>query len=486
MAQEMTFKNYYLDDYIVSSKEDKNIDFNRNATLDKNARFHDICNAIKKYFEQEWDRELGNKSNNSEIILDRQKKAIIGYTTEVNYFKDKIREFLKTNNMLHEWHPSWYENIVDAIFHENWGLAGIAKWKLMPDCPSAKIIGDRIYYLINGKLVLQEQRISKDRYEQLRKALLLKTPKVRLDSDYVEVYMLSGERISIYSGDVVKEGQACMVFRKYIVKNYTFEEQANRRTIPYESIPMFKAMVALGYRVAIIGAVRTGKTTFLTTWQQYEDPSLEGVMIETDPEIPLHVIMPNAPIMQLLADDEKLDTIIKSVLRSDADYIIAAEARDGRAYNMAVKIANKGTRRVKLTAHLSDPIDFCYDVANEIISIYGGKLDYHIIKTAKSFDYIFQFVQLKDKSQKRLKGIYEIRYNREDHSITIHQICKYNYETDSWTYKFDIGADKEEIAMEEDINAYKIFTSELKKLSELYPMKENNVFHPFYGKGGDN
>ncbi len=84
---------------------------------------------------------------------------------------------------------------------------------------------------------------------------------------------------------------------------------------------------------------------------------------------------------------------------------------DGVALNIAVKIANKGTRRVKMTFHCSDTMDFCYDVADEIVKSYGGSLYSTILKVAKSFQFVFQFVQLKDKSQKRLKSIYEIEYD---------------------------------------------------------------------------
>ena len=88
-------------------------------------------------------------------------------------------------------------------------------------------------------------------------------------------------------------------------------------------------MVSLGYNVAFTGAVRTAKSTFLSTWQAYENRELEGVMIETDPEIPMEKLMPEAPIVQLIADGDRLSAITKNLLRSDADYFIMAEARDG-------------------------------------------------------------------------------------------------------------------------------------------------------------
>lgn len=484
-TKDQQYAPFYLDTYLAALKQISFAKHNLlNLTTDKYTRFLNLCNAVKDFFKSEWDNEQGKNSDNTELLLQRQKNAIIGHVSEVNYFKDKIREYLKSNNLLEEWCPTWYENLIDAVFHENWGLDGIAPWKAMPESSSAKIIGNRIYFLIDGKAVLQEQKISPDRLDQLRKALLLKTPKKRLNESFSEVYMQSGERITIFYGDRVKEGQPSIVFRKYIVDNFSFEEQANRNTIPWDIIPMFKAMVKIGYNVAFIGPVRSGKTTFLTTWQSYENPELEGVMVETDPEIPLHKILPNSPIMQLIADGEDLLEIKKELVRSDADYLIMGEARDGYALDMSIEVANKGTMRSKFCYHIKFVEDFCYDVANKIVSVYGGNLDYHIVKVAKSYQYLIQLVQLADKSQKRLKGVFEVRYDRRDRVISFHQICKYDYDKDNWTFKYDIGLDKKEIAAEEDKSAYNIFDSELKKLSEKYPMPGDSILLPVYSKVG--
>lgn len=472
---------FYLDDYLENKQNQRDKDqetFMPPHASNQFDHFMQLCSNVSSNFIHEWENEQGKGNKSTDKLLEYQKKAIIGYRQEVNFFKSKINEYLKKNGLQHEWHPPWYHDLTTAIFHENWGLAGIAQWKEMQNSTSAKIIGERIYYLIDGKMVLQEQRIAKDRLKQLRKALLLRNPEIRLDKKYAEVYMLDGTRITIFDEGLGKE--PVVVFRKYIIENYTLEEQAKRRTIPYEAIPMFKAKIKLGYNVNFIGPVRSGKTTFLETWQSYEDPSLEGIMVETDPEIPLHLIMPKAPIIQVVADGEKLKHIIKPLMRADGDYLIMAEARDAVALYIALKVTTKGTRRVKSTFHTSDATDFVYDAANEIVQEFGGELWPTVIKVAKGYHYLYEFVQLKDKSEKRLKGVYEIRYNPTTFEITIHQIMKYNFQKDDWCYKYDIGTDKEEIALQEDVEAFKIFQNELKKLAEKKPMEGNHVTVPAY------
>lgn len=198
--------------------------------------------------------------------------------------------------------------------------------------------------------------------------------------------------------------------------------------------------------------------------------------------------------MQFVPNEEEFPLVVKKILRSDADYIIMAEARDGIALNTAVKAANKGTRRVKITFHTTDAVDFCYDVANEINSIYHSDLGTTIAKVAKSFHYLFQMVQLEDKSQKRLKAIWEIRYDMDERKISMHLICKYNIEKNCWAWVYDIGEDKRELGIEEHKNAFAEFEKELKALAKEFPLQRKgahsgNAFYPAYNafiNGGKN
>jgi pilus assembly protein CpaF len=185
--------------------------------------------------------------------------------------------------------------------------------------------------------------------------------------------------------------------------------------------------------------------------------------------------MPEAPILQLIADNEKLKHISKNLLRSDADYFILAEARDGIALDTAVKIASKGSRRMKITFHTRDPLDFSYDVAFEIVKSLGGDLDSTARKVAASFDYIFHFIQLKNKDQKRLKSIYELGLDKNSREITMREICRYNHATDDWTWEHHISEDKWLIGEEEDAEMLKQFESEMKKLARRVGERRQNA-----------
>ncbi|MFO7928782.1 MAG: ATPase, T2SS/T4P/T4SS family [Candidatus Humimicrobiaceae bacterium] len=469
-------KEFYIDRYLSYKKSD--IKASRRCSNDKEA-FLNLCYSVQSYFEEQWSRAEGQELK----ILERQTKALIGMPDHVNYFKDLIGKYLVDNAKTNMPYPKWYKSLIDGIFHEVWGLAGISAWMDMPESSSAKIIGERIYYLIDGKMELQEQKISAKRFGALKKALLLLTPEISQNQPNIEILMYSGQRVTFYGGSLTKEGQDIMVFRKYVVINYTLKEQARRGTVPKESITMLESLARVGFNILFCGAVRTAKTTMLATFQMLEDPSLEGVLIESNAEIPLHTLMPKSPIMQLVADGEKLSGITKQLMRSDGDYIICGEARDGDMLNLLVEIANRGTRHCKSTIHLTDVYDLPYDMANMIVNKKRGSLGHTIIKVAKSFHYVFSFIQLEDRSKKRLKGIHEIRYDNASHKISIHEICRYHLETDSWAFSYDISPDKEAIAKEENYKSFLSFKKELKMLSQKFPIKNQKVVVPFYSKG---
>ncbi len=469
----MERKDFYLEQYVEDTQKILMGTRKQTGILDKNYfEFKELCEQVKNHFNDKVKKD-------SEDMLEYQKKAILGYQKQVNYFLELIEEFLKENNKSSVPYPPWYASLSEGIFHERWGLAGIHTWFSMESSSSCKIVGKRIYFMVNGKQQLQEQSFSEERLKQLKKALILGTPEKRLNEKYHEVYMVDGTRIQIFNA--AKE--VSIVFRKYVIDTYTFDQQARLETIDPLMIPLLESMVECGFNVAFTGPVRTGKTTFLTTYQSYEDPTLEGVMVETDPEIPLHIIMPTAPIIQLLADDEELDKVLKPMMRSDGDYLIMAEARDGRSLNVAVEITKKGTRRVKMSFHTGNATNFCFDVAQLISKELGGDVWANMIQVAEGFNYVFSFQQLShDKSKKKLKGIYEIRFDPESLLISSHQICKYNYENNNWEYKYDIGERLEEIGTEESVEAIKKFKEILKKLSEEKPMQGNHVKISPYSK----
>ncbi|MBQ4506291.1 MAG: Flp pilus assembly complex ATPase component TadA [Firmicutes bacterium] len=450
-------KRFDFDEYINATHGQS--EYSEVDTLED---FYELCAEVRDEFFLDWESRESSRS-----ALELQKRAIIGYEKEKAFFKERILQIVSSRGRDGSSFPSWYPSLEDAIYHENWGLAGLAEWftPAFSQSSSAKVIGGDIFFLEEGRMALKPQRIREDRKQQLIKAFLLLTPDARMDRDYYETYMLDGTRVTIFTEPMAKDGRSAIIFRRYVVPALSFEEQAQRGTIPAGAIPLFRSMVRIGFNVVFMGAVRTAKTTFLSTWQRYEDPALEGVMVETDPEIPMHELLPGAPILQLIADGEELRRISKNLMRSDADYFILAEARDGVALDTAVKIAAKGTKRMKLTFHSRQPENFPLEAAMEIVKATGGDLRLTMEMVAANFDYLFHFIQLSDKRQKRLKAIYQMSLGSA-RQIEIRPICEYDPSSESWSFYDDIGHAQSAYALESDPEAFEDMKKELKKLAD--------------------
>lgn len=439
-------------------------------------QFRSLCKDIRKAFRAKSEGE----QDKLDLLSQREKDAIMGKDEEVQLFKADISLYIKEWQKEDCFYPKVYKDLVDAVFHEEWGFTYLTPWiegytDTLKESTSCKVIGHRIYFLLDGHMELQSYTIPKGRRTRLINALL--SGDARASSQYstsgkAEVFLLDGTRIALYGNTIIQENQESIVFRKYTVKDHSFEKQEKYHTLPKGSGELFREMVKCGYNVAFTGAVRTTKTTQLVTWQSYEDKSLEGVAVQTDPEIKFDQVCEGAPIIPYIADGEELRTLIKPIMRSDADYIIMAEARDGVALYIAMKAANKGTRRVKMTYHTTDVLDFCHDIAEDIANDMGGNKDSYVAKVAKSFQLVFQFIQLADKDKKRLKSIYALGYDRQQRKVIMKPLCKYNFESDNWTWQDGFLDIHEEIGMEESPESYKRVRKIIKELAQQHPMKE--------------
>ena len=408
--------------------------------------FYMLCRSVDAVFDKEW--RMAEEWEKEEK-LEREKKAIMGYEEECQYYLERIRDsFYEILGDKQVFFPPWYKSLEDGVFAELYGLAGLTPWvydqtEEYRNSSSAKLIGDRLYCLIDGKSKLQPQRIGLERRNQLKRALLLATPEERIEKGFHEIYLHNGIRISIFSGEKTKEGEDIMVFRKYLLKELSFEKMAELGTIPSDSVELFKVLTKIGFNVFFTGQVRAGKTAFMQCWQRYEDKSLEGMAIATDPETPWQKIMPDAPIMQIIADGKDLATISKALLRGDNDYVLLEEMRDAYAYKLALDITSIGTMRSKATIHAGDSLDIPYKMAAAILAEFGGDYKGILSQIFKNWHYVFELYQdPEDRSKKRLKSISEYRYDIHRDLVSIHTICKYDHENRRWKWKWDIGEDK--------------------------------------------
>lgn len=80
-------KEFYIDKFLDESlyrQEDK--------PHDNEEDFQDVCKMVEEVFNKEWE-ETDDASKNRK--LEREKRAIIGYESESNYYREKIKEILR-------------------------------------------------------------------------------------------------------------------------------------------------------------------------------------------------------------------------------------------------------------------------------------------------------------------------------------------------------------------------------------------------------
>lgn len=463
--------DFSLEEYLGRLKNSEKSDGERNS-------FKNVCAIIEESFEREWEHtdEIAKS-----IKLEREKRAIMGYESEMNYYKEKIKEMLINLKLTDVKPPEWFPDLSEAIFAELYGLSGLAPWaydmeEKYAKSPSAKLIGDRLYCLIDGKEVLQPQRIPLERRNKLKRALLMATPAERTEYGYHEVYLRNGIRITIYSGNRTKEQQDIMVFRKYILKKLDFDSLIAYDTIPESAKGVFLKMIEIGFNVIFAGRVRSGKTTMLQIWQCCEDRSLEGVAIATDPETKWHVLMPEAPIMQLIADGDELEMISKSLLRGDNDYILLEEMRDAAAFRLALDITSTGTVRSKATIHDNDALSVPYKMASKIVQKYGGKINPVIAQIYSNFDYVIELCQHpRDSKRKIVRGIMEYSYDRAADEVRGDYICRYDFDSECWIWRAHMAEEKYE--------KFAGLAKEIKELEEI--LKKLEAGNPISIKNPD-
>lgn len=452
--------------------------------LDRMEKFHTICEIVGNTFDQEW-KETDEPAKKRK--LEREKRAMMGFEEEMAFYKEKIRTILSERNLLEQWHPAWYPNLTEGVFAELYGLAGLAPWaydmtEAYKVSSSAKLIGDRLYCLIDGRLQLQPQRIPERRREQLKRTLLLATPHERLEYGFHEVYLRNGIRITIYGGKRTKPELDVMVFRKYVLEELDFENLVEKRTIPPGAVPLFLAMIQAGVNVLFAGQVRSGKTTFLQIWQRHERRDLEGLALATDAETPWHKIMPEAPLMQLIADGKELEEMTKSLLRGDNDYLLMEEMRDGTAFRMALDMTSTGTNRCKATIHERDGVNIPYRMASKIRERYGGDEQQLIAQVFQNFDYVIELCQdPADKSKKIMKGVMEYGYDDKTNRVFCRRVCDYDFQKEIWRWNQEGGKEKLKKYPEERVHLEKV-RALFKELSDENRLEDTLIF-PAYYKG---
>src|SRR5690606_27624111 len=180
--------------------------------------------AVDSIKETNMNWESQTKEN---IWLERQHRAIIGDESAMNFFIIKINEVLQNENITSNDYPSFYDSLAEAVFHEVWGMSILHKWDKMPRSEAAVIRGTELWIDVDGTFVKQREEFeSEEVVERIKRAFRMRVPDAIINEQNpeLEIEREDGSRITMIQKPRSRENY--IMFRRFIVKNLSLEEQA--------------------------------------------------------------------------------------------------------------------------------------------------------------------------------------------------------------------------------------------------------------------
>lgn len=398
--------------------------------------FLDLCDTVYRHFEQEYDQNNDPKKAIERLSL--QHRAIIGDPKAVKVIKDEIIDFVRANNLLNTGYPTCYKDLADAVFNEVYGWGPLAGWWETDNSQSALVLGTQIFY--DG--ILQKQRFSsQERVWELIHSLTLKDARARINEQKpdLEVEMFDGTRVSISIPPRGREYE--ITFRKFVLNDFSLDTLTQLKTIPKEALPIFQGLARGLPNTLIVGPIRSGKSHTLKSFvnERFKDKPYTVVCLERHFELGLRKMLPSSPIIEKQAADDELHEIFPSVLRKDLDFGIMGEIRSVEA-ECAMLLCERGTRGFLGTFHINHPHNIPGSWARLVLDKFPNRsYNAEVMRVAENIDIVIVQNELSNKTNKRITSVVELRFNPYSLQVSTHEIIRYDYQNDSWTYKFDLS-----------------------------------------------
>ncbi|MCL4439219.1 MAG: Flp pilus assembly complex ATPase component TadA [Firmicutes bacterium] len=398
--------------------------------------FLDLCKNVYNHFEHIYDKKTDSQKSLERLEL--QHRAIIGDPKAVKVFKDEILDFIRANNLSNTVFPTCYPDLQTAVFQEVYGWGPLAQWWDFHNSQSALVLGSQIFY--DG--VLQKERFSSDeRVWELIHSLCLKdaTSRINTNQPDLEVEMYDGTRVSI---SVPPRGHEYEItFRKFILEDFSLDNLVNLGTIPEEALPVFQGLARGLPNTLIVGPVRSGKSHTLKAFvhERFKERSYTVVSLETHFELALRKMLPCEPIIEKQAEEGELHKIFKTVLRKDLDFGIMGEIRSVEA-ECAMLLSERGTRGFLGTFHITHPHNIPGSWARLIMDKFPNRsYAAEVMRVADNIDIVIVQDELAERTKKRVKSVVELRFDPFSLKVSTHEIMRYSYQDDDWTYKYDFS-----------------------------------------------
>ncbi|MFT9495739.1 MULTISPECIES: ATPase, T2SS/T4P/T4SS family [Bacillota] len=454
------------------------------STFARRKSFKEICHKVREQLndiivdgtidhQKEKNGEIDEKLSTENMWLERQHQAVIGDAQAMSYFITKINEVLQKENITTNDFPNFYESLAEAIFHEVWGVSILHKWDKMPFSEAAVIRGTELWLDINGQFVKQNEQFENDEaVERIKRAFTMrvKDAVINEQTPELEIEREDGSRITMIQKPRGKENY--IMFRRFVVKNMSLEEQANLGTILPDDIPFFRALARVMANTIFAGRVRSAKSTFMKTMLRERDPSFVAAVMEKHFELDLSKQFKDRLIFEVQAKEGDLHHAMPRLLRMEHDYIVVGEIRSLETEGY-LQACERGERGAYSTYHLTSVENVVSQITRHILDEFPNrKFDNELERVARNIDIIVTMSADRDRRRKRVIGVTEIIWDETNRTHRTHDLVRYSPVTNQYYYSSNITKELLTLMAAESLEDTKILIRHLKQKEKISPMTE--------------
>jgi len=476
-------KPFSSSDWLAKQVGDKGGKLEFITTYARKKSFKQICSTVRDelndiivdgMFETKTDeKELLDDGGIENTWLERQHRAVIGDESAMAYFITKIKEVLTRHNITTKEYPSFYDSLEEAIFHEVWGMSILHKWDKIPNSEAAVIRGTELWIDVEGQFVKQNEAFeNEEAVERIKRAFTMrvKDAVINEQTPELEIEREDGSRITMIQKPRSKENY--VMFRRFIVKNMSLEEQANRGTILHDDIPFFRSLSRVMCNTIFAGRVRSAKSTFMKTMLKERDPSYVAAVMEKHFELDLTKQFKDRLIFEVQAKEGDLHHAMPRLLRMEHDYIVVGEIRSLETEGY-LQACERGERGAVSTYHLTQVENVVPQITRHILDEFPNRnFENELERVARNIDIIVTMSADRDRRRKRVIGVTEIIWDEEKRTHFTQDLIRYSPVTDKYYYSSNISKTLLTMMAEESIEDTKILLSHLKRKEKQSPMED--------------
>src|SRR5690606_12657968 len=240
---------------------------------------------------------------------------------------------------------------------------------------------------VEGQFVKQNEAFeNEEAVERIKRAFTMrvKDAVINEQTPELEIEREDGSRITMIQKPRSKENY--VMFRRFIVKNMSLEEQANRGTILHDDIPFFRSLSRVMCNTIFAGRVRSAKSTFMKTMLKERDPSYVAAVMEKHFELDLTKQFKDRLIFEVQAKEGDLHHAMPRLLRMEHDYIVVGEIRSLETEGY-LQACERGERGAVSTYHLTQVENVVPQITRHILDEFPNRnFENELERVARNID----------------------------------------------------------------------------------------------------